>query len=67
VYPDSFEAFSPKKRSSSNAKDNIYVRYGFLFFRGIFALLDPDPDFEFGSGSRDPIELGSGSTTLVAG
>jgi hypothetical protein len=32
----------------------------------IFALLDPDPDCESGSGygSRDPIESGSGSTAL---
>jgi hypothetical protein len=39
----------------------------------IFALLDPDPDSEYGSGSTDPIEYGSntdpdpgsGSTTLL--
>jgi hypothetical protein len=31
----------------------------FLFFWVIFALLDPDPDCEFGSGYRDPIESGS--------
>jgi hypothetical protein len=32
----------------------------------VFALLDPDPISESGSGygSRDPIEFGSGSTTL---
>ena len=29
----------------------------------IFALLDPDPDSEYGSGSTDPIE--SGSATLI--
>jgi hypothetical protein len=30
----------------------------------IFALLDPDPDSEYGSGSTGPIEYGSGSETL---
>jgi hypothetical protein len=30
----------------------------------IFALLDPDPDSEYGSGSTDPIE--SGSATLIS-
>jgi len=44
-------------------------------FVGHFALLDPDPDSEYGSGSTDPIEYGSntdpdpgsGSTTLMRG
>ncbi len=44
----------------------------FLLLWVIFALLDPDPDSEYGSGSTDPIEYGSntdpdpgsGSTTL---
>jgi hypothetical protein len=31
----------------------------------IFALLNPDPDSESGSGSTDPIESGPGSATLV--
>jgi hypothetical protein len=30
-----------------------------LLLRVIFALLDPDPDSEYGSGSTDPIEYGS--------
>jgi hypothetical protein len=30
---------------------------------GIFALLDPDPDSEYGSGSTDLIEFGSESET----
>ncbi len=30
----------------------------------IFALLDPDPDSEYGSGSTGLIESGSGSKTL---
>jgi len=49
------EAFSPKKRTSS-AKNAIYKFFLYLWF--IFALLDPDPDCEYGSGygSRDIIE-----------
>jgi hypothetical protein len=31
----------------------------FLLLRVIFALLDPDPDSEYASGSTDPIESGS--------
>jgi hypothetical protein len=31
----------------------------FYFLWVIFALLDPDPDSEYGSGSTDPIESGS--------
>jgi hypothetical protein len=30
-----------------------------ILFWVIFALLDPDPDSEYGSGSTDPIESGS--------
>jgi hypothetical protein len=37
----------------------------FLCLWVIFALLDPDPDRETGSGPRDPIE--SGSTALLGG
>jgi hypothetical protein len=32
---------------------------GFLLSWFIFALLDPDPDSEYGSGSIDLIEIGS--------
>jgi hypothetical protein len=31
----------------------------------IFALLDPDPDSEYGPGSTDPIEYGSGSRIRI--
>jgi len=31
----------------------------FSTFVVIFALLDPNPDFEYGSGSTDPIKYGS--------
>jgi hypothetical protein len=34
-------------------------------FRLILHLLDPDPHSERGSGSRKPIECGSGSETLA--
>jgi hypothetical protein len=45
------EAFSSRKGTSSNSKDEIMSF--FPFFWVIFSLLDPDPDFESGSG--DPI------------
>ncbi len=37
----------------------------FLLLWVIFDLLDPDPDSEYGSGSTDLIESGSGSETLI--
>jgi hypothetical protein len=37
----------------------------FLLLWVILALLDPDPDSEYGSGSTDLIESGSGSKTLI--
>jgi hypothetical protein len=51
------EAFSPQKRKFSTSKHGIY--YCFLFFWVIFALLDLDPQFRSGLGSRDPIESDS--------
>jgi hypothetical protein len=36
----------------------------FFYFCGSFLPLDPDPDSEYGSGSTDPIESGSG--TLIS-
>ncbi len=38
----------------------------FLILWVIFALMDPDPDSEYGSGSSDLTEFGSGSETLLA-
>jgi hypothetical protein len=52
------EAFSSQKRISSTSKHEISF-YFFLIWWGIFALLDPDPDSENGSGSTDLIESGS--------
>jgi hypothetical protein len=53
------EAFSSQKRTSSTSKHEI--SYFFLLLWAIFALLDPDPDSEYGSGSTDLIESGSNS------
>jgi hypothetical protein len=39
----------------------------FLLLWVVFALLDPDPDFEYVSGSTDLNESGSGYETLVFG
>jgi hypothetical protein len=39
----------------------------FLLLWVIFALLDPVPDSEYGSGSTDPIEYGSGSGSTTLG
>jgi hypothetical protein len=44
-------------RSPSISKHEI--SYFFLLFGVTFALLDPDPDSEYGSGSADLIESGS--------
>jgi hypothetical protein len=49
------------------ALQNMKFLYFFLLLLVIFALLDPDPDSEYGFGSTDPIESGSGSATLHAG
>jgi hypothetical protein len=38
---------------------NMNFKKKFLLLRVIFALLDPDPDSESGTGSTDPIESGS--------
>ncbi len=61
---------SSYRRSFQPSKENIqhfkYYNF-FLFFSVIFVLLNYDPDCKYGSGSgsRDPIESGSESTTLV--
>ncbi len=60
------------RRSLQPSKDNIqhFKTWNFLtcliflFLWVIFALLEPDPDSDLGSGSIDPIESGSGSETL---
>jgi|688.fasta_scaffold1128622_1 hypothetical protein len=53
------EAFSSQKRPSNTSKHELLqIRYCLLLWV-IFALLDPDPDSEYGSGSTDPIEYGS--------
>jgi hypothetical protein len=44
------EAFSPQKRT---ALPNMKILYFFLFLCIIFTLLDPDPQFECGSGSSN--------------
>jgi hypothetical protein len=49
------EAFSSQKRPSNTSKHELFC----LLLWVIFALLDPDPDSEYGSGSTDPIEYGS--------
>jgi hypothetical protein len=51
------EALSSQKRTSST--QNIKFLNFFLLLWFIFALLDPDPDSEHGSGSTDQIESGS--------
>jgi hypothetical protein len=48
------EACSSQKRPSNTSKHDF-----FLLLWVIFALLDPDPDSEYGSGSTGPIEYGS--------
>ncbi len=45
---------------------NMNFKIFFLLLWVIFALLDPDPDSGFGSGSTGPIESGSGSETLLS-
>jgi hypothetical protein len=47
------EVFSSQKRTSSTSKHEISEF--FLLLPVIFALLDPDPDSEYGAGSTDPI------------
>jgi hypothetical protein len=46
------------------ALQNIKFLKFFLLLWVIFALLDPNPDSEYGSGSTDRIESGSGYETL---
>jgi hypothetical protein len=58
------EAFSFQKSKSSNSKHEISKF--FLLLWVFFALLHPDPDSEYGFGSTDLIESGSGSETLVS-
>jgi hypothetical protein len=48
------EACSSQKRPSNTSKHEF-----FLLLWVIFALLDPNPDSEYGSGSTGPIEYGS--------
>ncbi len=55
--PVTKKAFSSQKRTSSNS--NHEITYFSLLLLVIFALLDPDPDSEYGSGSTDLIEFGS--------
>ncbi len=60
------------KRSLQLSKENIqhfeiWYLLIFLLLWVVFALMDPDPDSEYGSGSTDPIEsiqFGSGSATM---
>jgi hypothetical protein len=54
VPPSYKEAFSSQKRPSNTSKHELRKN---LFLWVIFALLDPDPDSEYGS--TDPIESGS--------
>jgi hypothetical protein len=56
------EAFGPHKSTSSTSKQEIF----FLLLCVIFDLLDPNPDSEFGYGSTDLIESGSGFPGFVA-
>ncbi len=58
------EAFSPKRENIQHFKKRNLLIF-FMFLWVIFALLDPDPDCEFGSwyGSRDTIESGSNPDT----
>jgi hypothetical protein len=51
------EAFSSQKRTSSTSKHEISKNFPILWV--IFALLDPDRDSEYGSGSIALIESGS--------
>jgi hypothetical protein len=46
------------EETSSASKNISFVNFS-LFFWVIFAFLDPDPDCESVSGSRDPVESGS--------
>jgi hypothetical protein len=46
-------SLQPSKRTSSTSKRK-FINF-FLFLWVIIALLDPDPDRESGSGSRDPL------------
>ncbi len=46
------------KEAIQHFKTRTFTNYCLLLWV-IFALLDPDPDSEYGSGSRDPIEYGS--------
>ncbi len=48
------EDFSSQNRTSGTSKHEM--SYFFLLFWVIFAPLDPDPDYEYGSGSTDLIE-----------
>jgi hypothetical protein len=48
---DTGEAFTLQKRKSRTSKHEI-LNF-FIFCGSFFALLDPDPDPEFGSGSTD--------------
>ncbi len=47
-----------------NPDPNKFLNFLLLLWV-IFALLDPDSDFEYGSGSIDLIESGSGYETLL--
>jgi hypothetical protein len=52
------EAFSPQKTTFSTSKHENSVLFSFLWV--LFALLDPDPQFECGSRSSNSNACGSG-------
>jgi hypothetical protein len=54
-----------KKPSALKREHPALKTYNFFLSWVIFALLDPNPDSEYGSGSTDVIESGSG-TLLVS-
>jgi|LakMenEpi03Aug12_release.lakeMendotaPanAssembly.Ray.scaffolds.fasta_scaffold182715_2 hypothetical protein len=47
------EAVSHQKRTSSTSKHEIYELFSIFVGHLIFTLLDPDLDYESGSGSTD--------------
>ncbi len=58
VCPSYRRSLQFSKESIQHFKTWTFTNYCLLLWV-IFALLDPDPDFEYGSGSTDPIEYGS--------
>ncbi len=62
VYPSYRRSLQFSKEAIQHFKTWTFTNYCLLLWV-IFALLDPDPDSEYGSGSTDPIEYGSNTDT----